>query len=434
MEPKLIGMYVGYEVLSRGGLEKNLDLMQAYGVNTIILSGGYSVSPEVETLNPLGRYPKQPNVLPEIRRACERRGLNLWLCVGVPYAECVQKAADYPSLAVRDVFGSIIEPDQSFGFRWAASLCPSNPSIRAYLQALFRDLAKSYDLEGFTLTHLRFSPPSHSFLNLFSCFCPSCIDEASRLGYEPEKSRKQLMEALEELKGLDACKIRTLSEEGATIHDWIQFLGLGEEALRWFEFRAKIIAENLASFHEVVKDVSPNTLFSCDNYPPSFAILVGHRYRELERIGDFLSPLLNHPTIFQTLVFAEVCKVLLEWNRGRGMEEADLLRLLYGLAGYGDLGLPPSMSRLIGSQRRGDTFETEVSLPRLIEREAAKTKAISKGSKPLFVVLEAHTSLSKAEIKERIRAVRKVGVDGIFFTSFEGDVAPLEAIEEGLRD
>ncbi|MBS7610520.1 hypothetical protein KEJ19_08235, partial [Candidatus Bathyarchaeota archaeon] len=353
MEPKLIGMYAGCEVLSRGGLEKNLDLMQAYGVNTIILSGGYRVSPEVEALNPLGRLPRQPNALPEIKRACERKGLNLWLCVGVPYAECVQRAADYPSLAVRDVFGSIIEPDQSFGFRWAASLCPSNPSIRGYLQALFKDLAKGYELEGFTLTHLRFSPPSHSFLNLFSCFCSSCIHEASRLGYEPEKSRKQLMEAIEELKRLDAGKIRALSEGGATIHDWIQFLGLGEEALRWFEFRAKMITENLASFHEVVKDINPNTLFSCDGYPPSFAILVGHRYRGLERIGDFLSPLLNHPTIFQTLVFAEVCKVLLEWNRG--LKENDLLRLLYNLAGYGDLGLPLSISRLIGSQRRGDT-------------------------------------------------------------------------------
>jgi hypothetical protein len=102
--------------------------------------------------------------------------------------------------------------------------------------------------------------------------------------------------------------------------------------------------------------------------------------------------------------------------------------------GYGDLGLPLSSSRLIGFQRRGDTFETEVSLPRLIKREAVKAKAISKGYKPLFLVLEAHASLSKDEIKERIEAVRKVGFDGIFFTSFEGDLAPLEAIAEGLKD
>jgi hypothetical protein len=428
----VFGIYTGYEALSRGDLERNLDLIQAHGINTIILTNGYSVSPEVQALNPLGRLPRQTDAFADIRKACERRDLSLWLCVGVPYAECVQRAADYPSLAIRDVFGNIVEPDQSFGFRWSASLCPSNPSIRGYLQALFRDLAKRYGPDGFTLTHLRFSPPSHSFLNLFSCFCPSCIDKASRVGYEPEKARKELLKALEELKKLEAWKVRFLSEEGATIHDMIQLLGLEEEALRWFEFRAKIITQNLASFHEAVKDVSPNTLFSCDNYPPSFAILSGHRYGDLERTGDFLSPLLNHPTIFQTLIFAEACKVLLEWNPS--LKEAELLKLLYGILGYGDLGLPLSSSRLIGFQRRGDTFETEVSLPRLIKREAVKAKAISKGYKPLFLVLEAHASLSKDEIKERIEAVRKVGFDGIFFTSFEGDLAPLEAIAEGLKD
>jgi len=431
MTPKHIGVYAGSEALYREGLGRSLDLLRDHGINTLILGGGFRASSHVEEMNPFRRSAPQPEIIPEVRKSCEERDLSLWLVVNVSYAECIQRPTDYPELAVRDVFGNFIEPDQRFGFKWSASCCPSNPAIRRYFTALFEDLATRYDLDGITLTHLRFSPPSHSFMNLFSCFCPFCIEKAREFGYDAEKARKQLIGALEELRKLDVWKVRELSNEGATILDAVQLLGIGEEALKWFEFKARVVAENLAEFHDAAKNQRSHMFFSCDNYPPSFALLVGHRYRELEKIGDFLSPLLNHPTIFQTLIFAETCKTLMEWNRD--LEEPQLLRFLYGLTGYGDLGLPDSLPRLVGLQKRGDAFETEAPLPRLIHREAVKAKVLASGSKPLFMVLEAHSSLSHKSIVDRIDAVKRVGVDGLFFTSFDGDSASLKAIEDGFE-
>jgi len=428
---RFVGIYASYTSLLKGGLGQSLDLLQEHGVNTVIVGGGFNPSPSVEQLSPFGSQPGSSEALPGVAEECRGRGLKLWLVMGVAYAESISNPDAYPGLAVRDVYGNIVYPDRGLGFPWGASCCPSNASIRRYFTALFRDVAQRYDFDGVTLTHLRFSPPSHSLLNIFSCFCPSCVERASQLGYNPEEMRRALTRILEALKRVDASRLREFADANLGFFDMFQLLGPDRAVVDWFNFRCQLITESLAMFHAAAKEGRKGIVFSTDNYPPSFALLAGHNYRSIEKTGDFLSPLLNHPTIFQTMVFAEACKTLLDWNKG--LSEEDVLKALYRVFGYDGFNLPTSIKRLLGTYKGGDTYETEVPLHELIHHEARKARMLSTG-KPLFAVVEGHSRIAPEAIKRRIEAVRRAGLDGVAFVSFE-DATPsgLEAIKEGLE-
>ncbi|MEM2904467.1 MAG: hypothetical protein QW587_01860 [Candidatus Bathyarchaeia archaeon] len=429
----MVGMYAGYRSLEERGLGRCLDALTRSGVNTLILGGGYRLSPEVEALNPFKAGPsKEPDALPTVLSECRARGMKLWLVVGVAYAESVQRPEDFPDLAVVDVEGRLVAPDRSLGFGWAGSCCPSKPAINRYYEAMFEDLGGRYEFDGVTLTHHRFSPPSHNLMSLFSCFCPSCAEAARELGYDIDAMREANLSLLAALRNLKPTNVKLLSETGFTAFDLVEALGVPEAFLDWLQFRCELLERSLKAFIQAAKSHGGSFLFGPDNYPASFALLVGHRYRELERAADFLMPLLNHPTIFKTLVFAEACKTLLEWNRG--LDEEATLRLLYSLFGYGDLRLPGSISGLLGRHVAGDTYETEVPLHELIYREAVKAKAFTSGSKPIITVLEGHAGVKPNVVKQRIAAVRRAGVDGVAFTTFEGATdETLAAIREGLQ-
>ncbi len=426
-------MYASCRELEKRGLGRSLHALKRSGVNTLILGGGYRPSPKVEALCPFKpRMSQEPDALPIVLKECRVRDMSLWLVIGVSYAESIQSPEDYPDLAVRDAEGRLVTPDQSLGFSWSSSCCPSKRAINSYYEALFEDLAGRYEFDGVTLTHHRFSPPSHNLINVFSCFCPSCMEAAGELGYDAEAMRKACLSMLGELRRLKPASVKLLSEVGFTAFDLVEALDVSEAFLDWLQFRSELIERSLKAFIDASKSHGGSFLFGPDNYPASFALLVGHRYRELERTADFLMPLLNHPTIFITLVFAEACKRLMEWNKG--LDEEATLRFLYRLFGYDDMRLPGSISRLLGKQVAGDAYETEVPLHNLIYREAVKAKAFSSGSKPVFTVLEGHSTLRPEAVKQRIAAVKRAGVDGVAFTSFEGATdGALAAIRESVE-
>lgn len=429
----MVGMYASYQGLEKRGLGRCLDALTRSGVNTLILGGGYRLSPEVEALSPFKpRSSAEPDALPTVLKECRERGIKLWLVVGVAYAESIPSPEDYPELAVVDVEDRLVASDRSLGFGWASSCCPSKPAINRYYEAMFEDLAGRYEFDGVTLTHHRFSPPSHSLRNLFSCFCPSCAEAARELGYDVGAMRKANLSLLAALRSLQPTSVRLLSETGFTALDLGEALGVPEAFIDWLQFRSELLERSLKAFKAAARSHGGGFLFGPDSYPASFALLVGHRYRELEQTADFLMPLLNHPTIFITLLFAEACKTLMEWNKG--LDEAATLRLLYGLFGYDDLRLPGSISGLLGRHVAGDAYETEVPLHELIYREAVKAKAFSSGSKPLITVLEGHSGVKPDAIKKRIMAVKRAGVSDVAFTSFEGATEEtLTAIREGLE-
>lgn len=70
------------------------------------------------------------------------------------------------------------------GSSWSTTrFCPNHPEVRQYVVALFGDLAANYDLDYIqTCQHLFF--PCSAVDKDGSCFCPHCIAEAKKIGFD----------------------------------------------------------------------------------------------------------------------------------------------------------------------------------------------------------------------------------------------------------
>lgn len=65
--------------------------------------------------------------------------------------------------------------------------CPNNPDVRAYLQNLYGDLAKHYDVDYIQTCMLLFTRSDDPRDG--SCFCPFCKEKAKAMGFDMEAAR-----------------------------------------------------------------------------------------------------------------------------------------------------------------------------------------------------------------------------------------------------
>ncbi len=127
--------------------------------------------------------------------------------------------------------------------------CPSNENLNEWLRTIFAEIAASYEVDGFDLTHCRYTAPA--FLhNLFGCGCPRCASLAAERGYDFEKMRHSVLAFWERIHHLDARAVREAGERGVGLLDLSQWLGVDAGLVQWFEFRAGVITANLKLFKE----------------------------------------------------------------------------------------------------------------------------------------------------------------------------------------
>lgn len=65
--------------------------------------------------------------------------------------------------------------------------CPNNPDVRAYLQDLYGDLAKHYDVDYIQTCMLLFTRSDDPRDG--TCFCPACKEKAKAMGFDMEAAR-----------------------------------------------------------------------------------------------------------------------------------------------------------------------------------------------------------------------------------------------------
>ncbi len=414
---RLVGVYTGSAEILQKEWKTVEYLKDEIGLNLIILGAGpagdkWSPSPDVISKAPF-KLPvsKEPDGLNKFLKQAHKRDLDVWICIAL-YAE-MDSGPNYPELMFRDFEGRVVEPVSKYGMSWAWSWCPSNERVRSYNEALLYDLARKYDIDGFTLTHHRYSPIGHSIYNLFGCGCGECERAASKLGYDFGRMRDSMLKLLQKLKQIDAGKMSEIAELTPGFLDFFYHLGSDAEVLDWLNFRCDLIQSGMKRYYEAAKRAREELVVGSDNFPPTFSMISGHRYRDFEGNADFLSPLLSHIMIFTLFNFIELATRLKEWNKG--LSDEKILGSLYRAFGYDSFDLPVNLSLLLEHPKlpSSDYSETRLPLGDIVRYEILKAKSFVSGTTPMYGIIAAHSQLNPTAVEKRAVAMKDAKVDGI---------------------
>jgi len=435
---RVTGVYTSSAEILQTGWEAIERMKDIIDLNLVILGMGpagdrWGPSPEVAKMAPFKvQHAGKDDPLNDFIREAHRRNIDVWICIAT-YAE-MDSGPNYPDLAFRDFDGNIVEPVSRHGSGWAWSWCPSNRKLRHYNEVLLKDLTRKYEADGFTMTHQRYSPIGHNLFNLFGCGCKECERAASELGYDFERMRSSMLKLLAAMKSVDGQIISKLRDLDLGFLDLFYSLGGDVGVLDWVNFRCDLIDTGMHRYYEAVKSVNEQTLIGTDSFPPTFSLIGGHRYRDLEKHSDFLSPLLSHIFIFVMYNFMELCARIVEWNKD--VKDSDLLPVVYRAFGYDNIGLPESLSAFHEHERlpSSDFSETKIPLAESVRREVLKAAAAVQRSKPMYGIFSAHSKIDPSGAMRRASAMKEAGMDGIILQvgRIPGPEANLRAIGEAF--
>jgi hypothetical protein len=392
------------------------------GLNRIIFGGTFNLTSAVRVMNPYpeGQDPRAPGLIlgdddSTLRRAIDeahQRDIGVWGILSTYWA-----GAEYaPDLMARDLAGRRMDefPRLPYAHEQAThTFCPNNERVNAWFEAVLVDIATRYDLQGYALTHFRFCHPAF-FQQMLACGCPYCAQAATEMGYDFSRMKAAVLEAVAALQRLPARTLHQAASLGLGFVDFLQTLGHdGGGVVDWFNFRADVISRNLKRFREAVhRAVGPDFAFGTDVHVPTFALLVGHRYRDLAEMSDQILPLLRHIAIHYLDNLASFASLLVQW--ADGLSESDALRLVYRLFGYDHFALPTDIPSLHLDDPYGAAEQNLEALGDIVADELYKARLYSGDMVRSYPVI-AGTSWPAATIRRLMAVAEDAGHDGIVF-------------------
>lgn len=418
---KLVALYTSADVL----LDRPhyIDaLMDGIGLNHLHLGGTHRLSEETKALNPAppGLAEHAPNVggdddtrLRQAIDAAHAKGLGVWLGGGGTHGA----ASSIPQWAGVTVDGVAFQdvPTQRYAReQHAVACCMGRDDLNRWLEATFADIAGSYDVEGFDPSHMRYAAPSF-FDNLFGCACDACRGHAAEMGFDADGIVAAAVAFRRRLRSLRASDVRAATRLGLRLPDLLEWLDVGGAneggVMDWFEFRARLIRDGQARCATAAREAAgPELAFGCDIFPPTFALLVGHRYRHFLEWSAFTSPLLSHVEVFVLGTLAAYAALLLDWIDG--LSEEDALRFVYTLFGYEHLGLPRSLAEL--GVDEPDCELRCAALADIVETEMRRARLYNDGSIPSYPVIKGF-QWPRDVIERLVAAADEIGHEGIVF-------------------
>ena len=345
--------------------------------------------------------------------ACKKADIEVWGHIGLwSYGGDV-----YPEYALQDIEGKPLDRRYK---RWGIGLCPSRKKINAWTRDCLVEVTERYDIDGFDVDHARYPAPA-SVSSLTACGCKSCQTEAGRLGYDFEAMKKALMRLRLRLSVLTEDRLQAIVRSQPGLWDFLALLADDGAVLDWFRFRAQVLAKRMAELRQAVQEVGgANKVFGSDVFPPSTALLGGHGYAMWEKATDFLTGGSSHGGVVGWAT--GVTNLAGEWaaalcRTAPGLDEKDILRLIWQLFGYDDLELPLSVK---GIQQKS------LPIAKLYEREIARLKVQASGAVPLYPPVSA--GASPELVRQLVEAVRTHKCDGCLFTVDPDDDEGLQAL------
>ena len=332
--------------------------------------------------------------------ACRRIGLEIWGHIGLwSYG-----GDAYPEYAMQDIEGRPLDPRYK---PWGIGLCPSRRSINEWTRDCLVDVIKRYDLDGFDVDHARFPAPANVH-SLLACGCASCQEEATRLGFDFARMKEALRRLCAGLARLTREQVLGIARTSPGFWDFLAFLGEDGGVLDWFRFRAVLLAARMQEFRQAVQQAAgADKVFGSDVFPPSIALLGGHIYSEWEKGADYLTG----GSSFGGVVgwATTVTSLASEWAPALcravpGLEEEEILPLIYRMFGYEDFDLPLSVE---GIQ------QGPLPLAKMFAREVEKLKALAGDRIALYPPISA--GAAPELVRQLCTAVVENGCDGALF-------------------
>ena len=259
------------------------------------------------------------NALAEASRAARKVGIGLHAWMSDYDQRSI--APDYPELRVVGPDGQPAEGD------W---LCPNNPRARAYVAALYEDVARNHDVDGFFMDRIRFDSPAAA------CYCRWCRQAMESWGLDGER----IMGVMRRL-GADRGRALTLMI-GASLDNIFGNPDLVEIA-QWMRFRQDTVADHVAQVRALVRKLRPEWAVGLDLLGPISAPSMGQNYGLLARHCDWLKPMLYHHSMARG-----VREGVVGMARMGGTSEAEAYERLRGLLAFQGTKMPATWEQFRG--------------------------------------------------------------------------------------
>jgi hypothetical protein len=373
------------------------------------------------------RHPRLPDreyagrdVLATLAEPCRRRGIKLYGRILDPHASGLwaEGVANALKAAVVDAFG-----------RPTHKLCWNNPHYAGLWRGTLEDLFRTYPLDGFQFGAEHAGPLSRV---LFAghepwCFCSHCIAKADRSGIDHQRARLGFID-------LYRCA-RTLRDGGPEPPDGrfaviLRHLIKTPEILAWHRLMWESYLAFVAALYGTVKTLAPHARFllHVDHQQTTLDLL--HRalmdVSELADVCDAVKPILYHE-IAGSRIRTGALRDRMRTAIGPGLDDPQLLRLFYALAGY-DADAEPAFEEL----DRGMS-------PDYVYRETRRFIAGTGGKADVYpgIGLDTATTTSRPEnVYAAIRRAFDAGATGIVLSREydEMRVPTLEAAGRAARE
>ena len=416
---KLVGLYTGTQQMIEDPVYFDV-LKQELGLTHVIMGGAYTLTETTRALNPMppgsedeapSRGSSEDSELKKAIDIAHSKDLQVWFCTGGWHG----RGEKYPDMCMQDMHHRPISqvPKMRFSLeQYSLATCPSDETMSAWLQAVMKDVMAYYPYDGVDLTHFRYTAPS--FLhNLFGCGCTRCEALADSRGYDFKRMRNSALTFWDRIQNLEAGEVRRATDQGIGLMDLSEWLGIDAGLTEWFDFRAGVINHNLASFRDGAYEGAAGRpiMFGSDTFPPTFARLVGHSYRDSMKWADYTSTLISHVEVFVLSTFATYADLLCEWTDG--LSEEDALRFVYRLFGYDHIEKMPLSFEALGIAQPNCENNTE-ALYDIVELELQRARLYNDGSIPSYPVIKGATWPTKI-VRGLVDAAEHMGHDGIIF-------------------
>ncbi|MBI2438896.1 MAG: hypothetical protein HYV36_08825 [Lentisphaerae bacterium] len=211
------------------------------------------------------------DLVAELAKACKAEGVLFSALIPVCAGE--RLAQEHPDLAVTNLYGA---KDRLF-------VCYNNPAVRAYRQAMIRDLAGRYELDALMLDKIpQIMLEQYAFSGMFDaplrtvgsfCFCAHCQAAARKQGLDLEEVRARALEIASRSLQVPPHIVAALGEQ--LMGDTEIPLLLLEEPLirRMLEFRFQSAVEFVRELGALAKSLRASLIFQAAFAPPAH---IGH--------------------------------------------------------------------------------------------------------------------------------------------------------------
>lgn len=306
--------------------------------NDYIVESGLYFDPDLKLYRDTGVTPRRApskgmenyNALAEVSKAARKTGIGVYAWMS-DYDQRLL-APDYPELRVVGADG---KPADSSWF------CLNNPRARAYVLALYEDVARNYDVDGFFVDRIRYDSPAAV------CYCKWCQDAMTKRGLGADRIMTAMRRLAPEPEGVDTFIYWGLSFDNVYERDDLP------EIAQWIRFRQESVVDHVQQVRQLVRKLRPTWLIGLDLLGPYEGPQYGQNYSLLAAHCDWMKPMFyHHSTARDVIQWVETRARLQGITPEQAYPQASALYLLQGvelpstLDEFRSTGMPPAWAAL----------------------------------------------------------------------------------------